>query len=387
MKNYNTILGQMLQIISRYDFEKSVKVTNAEKSSKGFSSWSHFVSMLFAQLSDKDNLRGIENSINSNSKKLYHLGIQKINKSTLSYANTKRPYQLFENVFFNLLNKTEQLAPKHKFKFNNPLYSIDASTIDLCLSLHDWARFRKTKGGIKLHTKLNHSGYLPSFNLVTNAIEHESNVIDKMNIKSGDVIVFDRGYNKYTLFNDFCKNKVIFVTRLKKNAKYKVIKRNNVKKYNNISSDHIIEFSGFNSNKKCPIKLRKIRSKDPETGKYIIVLTNQLKWSPKTIAQIYKDRWQIEIFFKMMKQKLKIKSFFGTSKNAILTQIWTAMIAYLLLKYLIFKSKYKWTIYKLMSVIPTIIFIRKELWSWLNYPFDDNVEKEVYNKNQLELTF
>lgn len=369
MKNHNSIFGQMLQLISRYEFQKCVKEYQSEKHSKGFSSWSHFVSMLFGQLSGQDGLRGIETGMASQSERLYHLGVESVKRSTLSYANNHRTHRVFETAFETLLKKVTSSAPGHKFKFKNRLYSIDATTIDLSLGLYDWARFRKQKGGIKVHVKLNHSGYIPEFVTVTTAKKHEGIEIDKMQLKSGDVVAFDRAYTNYSRFATYCREGIYFVTRMKKNANYRILERRNVAHHKNISSDQIIEMVGFYTKENCPMHLRRIRVKDPETGKYIVILTNQMEWSPVTVAAVYKDRWQIEIFFKAMKQNLKIKSFLGTSRNAILIQIWTAMISYLLLSYLRFLSTYKWTIGSLMNIIPMLLFSRRNLWEWLNKPF------------------
>ncbi|WP_020614782.1 IS4 family transposase [Sediminispirochaeta bajacaliforniensis] len=369
MKNNNSIFGQMLQFISRYKFQKCVKEYQSEKHSKGFSSWSHFVSMLFGQLSGQDGLRGIETGMAAQGQKLYHLGVDSVKRSTLSYANNHRTHRVFKAVFESLLKKVTSNAPGHRFKFKNRLYSVDATTIDLSLGLYDWARFRKKKGGIKVHVKMNHSGYIPEFITVTTAKQHEGREIDKMQLKSGDVVAFDRAYTNYNRFATYCRDGIYFVTRIKKNANYKVIKRHTVSKHKNISSDQIIEMVGFYTRKNCPMYLRRIRVKDPKTGKYIVILTNQMEWSPATVAAVYKDRWQIEIFFKAMKQNLKIKSFLGTSRNAILIQIWTAMISYLLLSYLKFLSTHKWTIGSLMNVIPMLLFSRRSLWEWLNKPF------------------
>jgi len=384
MKKNNTIMGQMLQLIPRYEFEKAVKQFEAEKHSKGFSSWEQFVGLLFGQLTGQVGLRGIETGISSQKNKLYHLGIKSVKRTTLSYANTHRNHEVFKSVFETMLLKISRSKPGHKFRFKNNLYSFDATTIDLCLSLHDWAAFRKTKGGIKIHVKLNHAGYIPEFITVTEAKRHDGPELSKLVLKPGDVIIFDRAYTNFNLFAKYCNEDNYFVTRLKKNADYRVVDRRTVDAYEHISSDQIIEMKGFYTKKKCPMLLRRIRVKDPETGKYIVLLTNQMTWSPKTVAAVYKDRWQIEIFFKTIKQNLKIKSFLGTSRNAILSQIWVAMIAYLLLSYLKFVSMYKWTVHSLMKVLPTLVFSRRNLWSWINDPFGEPPPK-ILNPLQLEL--
>jgi hypothetical protein len=370
MKNNSTILGQILQLISRYEFKKAVNTYETDKYSKGYNSWNHLVGLAFAQLSKQDGLRGVETGMHSFSNKLYHLGSKPLKRTTLSYANNNRNYLIFKRLFEAQLEKVLKTAPKHKFRFKNKLYSFDASTIDLCLSLHDWAKFRTTKGGIKLHVKLDHDGYIPDFVRITDAKQHEVNILRTMKLNPGDIIVYDRGCIDYKILANHCARRNYFVVRLKSNADYRVVERKDVSKYKNISSDHIIEFKGYYSKEKCPLRLRKIRSRDPETGKWIEILTNQFDWSPQTIAAVYKDRWSIEIFFKEIKQNLKVKSFLGTSRNAIQCQLWVALTVYLLLSYLKFLSRYKWTITKLMNVLPIIIFSKIDLWIWLNNPFD-----------------
>jgi hypothetical protein len=383
MAHHNTLLGQMLQMFPRHEFQSAVLKTGTEYHSRGFSSWNHFVAMLFGQLAGIDNLRGIQAGLATQSRYLYHLGINPVHRSTLAYANEHRSHELFKSIFEKMLSKCQSVAPKHKFRFKNPLYSLDGTVIDLCLSLYDWAKFRTTKGAVKLHVKLNHSGYLPTFMAMTEGKVHESKVAPSVPMEPGDVIVFDRGYNDFAWFKALVDKSVFFVTRLKKKARYKVVERRPVT-HKDIYSDHIIEFTGFYARKDCPCRLRRIRSKDPVTGKIIVILTNHMDWSAKTIALIYKDRWQIELFFKTIKQLLKVKSFLGTSRNALLSQLWVALIAYLLLAYLKFKSKFSWSLYTLCSVLPTNIFSKRNLWDWLNDPFHEHKSTPVI---QYELAF
>ena len=374
MAHHNTILNQMLKMFSRHEFQKAVFQTGTEYHARGFSSWNHFVAMLFGQLAGIDSLRGIEAGLATQSKYLYHLGVKPIHRSTLAYANEHRSHELFKKIFEWMLSKCQPIAPQHKFRFKNPLSSLDATVIDLCLSLYDWAKFRTTKGAVKLHVKLNHAGYLPTFMVMTEGKVHESTMAPSVPLESGDVVVFDRGYNDFTWFKTLVDKSVFFVTRLKKNASYKVIERR-PSPHKNIYSDQTIEFKGFYAHKECPHPLRRIRSKDPQTGKIIVILTNNFSWSAKTIALIYKDRWQIELFFKAIKQLLKVKSFVGTSRNALLSQLWVALITYLLLAYLKFKSKFSWSLYTLCSILPTNIFSKRNLWDWLNDPFHKHKTK------------
>ncbi len=383
MAHNNTLLGQMLQMFPRHEFQKAVSETGTEYHSRGFSSWSHFVAMLFGQLAGIDSLRGIQAGLASQLRHLYHLGITSVHRSTLAYANEHRSHELFKTLFERMLSKCQPVAPKHKFRFKNPLYSLDATTIDLCLSLYDWAKFRTTKGAVKLHVKLNHSGYLPTFMSLTEGKTHESTMAPNIPLEAGDVVVFDRGYNNFAWFNTLVDKGIFFVTRLKRNADYKVVERRPVN-HKDIYSDQIIEFTGFYASKNCPCRLRRVRSWDPETKKIIVILTNQMDWSAKTIARIYKDRWQIELFFKTIKQLLKVKSFVGTSRNALLSQLWVALIAYLLLSYLKFKSRFTWSLYTLCSVLPVNIFSKRNLWDWLNDPFH---ESKSIPTRQYELAF
>ena len=369
MRKNITILGQMLQTFPRYEFAKAVNETKTERHARGFSSWGHFVSMLFGQLAGQDSLRGIEAGLASQSQALYHFGIQPVRRSTLSYANEHRTHELFKKIFERMLSKCLPLAPRHKFRFKNPLYSLDATVIDLCLSLFDWAKFRTTKGAVKLHVKLNHAGYLPMFVHVTTGKEHEQRVAPLFPLERGDVVVFDKAFTNFAWYASLLKRNIYFVTRLKCNADYRVVERRDVSHLKNIFSDQIIEFTGFYSSRNCPYRLRRIRSKDPETGKVIVLLTDQFDWSAQTIASIYKERWQIELFFKALKQQLKVKSFVGTSRNALLSQLWIALIAYLLLSYLKFRSRFAWSLYTLSSILPTNLFSRRNLWDWLNAPF------------------
>ncbi|MCP3925854.1 MAG: IS4 family transposase [Desulfobacterales bacterium] len=362
----NTIFKQILQIFPRHKFEKIVKKHNGDFASKGFSCWNQFVAMLFAQLSGQTGLRGIENGLLSNSNSLYHLGVTPVKRSTLSYANNNRPSVIYENVFNELLSIVKPLNNNHKHKFKNKLYSIDATTIDLCLSLFPWADFRSKKGGIKLNVKLDHSGYIPSFVSMTTARKHELDSLRKMQFNKGDIITFDRAYTDFKLFANYCSEGIYFVTRLKKNADYKVIERRDTSKYQNVSSDQIIEMTGFYTKQKCPLQLRRIRCKDPETGKFIVILTNIVKWAPTTVSKIYKDRWQIEIFFKTIKQNMKIQKFLGNSRNAVMIQVWIALIAYLLLQYFKNLSLIEWTHNSLMKLIPVILMIKKDIWDILN---------------------
>lgn len=384
MAHNNTLIGQMLQLFPRHEFQKAVSETGTEYHARGFSSWNHFVAMLFGQLAGQDSLRGIEAGLATQSDHLYHLGAKPIHRSTLAYANKHRSNKLFEKLFLDMLSKCQALAPRHTFRFKNPLYSIDATVINLCLSIYDWAIFRATKGAIKLHIKLNHAGYLPTFMVMTAGNIHEQRVAYSIPLERGDVAIFDRGYSSLRWHKMLDDKGVFFVTRHMSHAVYILIKKCRCDRSKNIYADHIVELEGYYSRQKYPGRLRLVRSKDPETGKMITIVTNNFSWSAVTIARIYKERWQIELFFKAIKQQLKVKSFVGTSQNALLSQLWVALIAYLLLTYLKFRSKFKWSLYTLCSVIPTNLFSKRNLWDWLDAPFHARSKKPVHQL-QLEL--
>ena len=367
MNKHNTVLGQMIALISRSSFEKLVKEHKTEHGAKGLKSWTQFVTMLFSQLSGQHGLRSIEQGMNNQRNGWYHLGITNkergIKRSTLSYANTHRSSDLFKALFLNLLIQCESVLGDHGFRFKNPLYSIDSTTIDLCLKLFPWADFREGKGGIKLTVKLDHQGKIPCFVVESNAREHDTKKVREVPYEPGDVLVFDRGYTDYEYFSMICEKKAYFVTRLKKNAIYKRVKKNPLKKGGNIISDYEIIIPRLSKE----IILRKIISRDPKTKKRVALLTNNLKWTAETIAGVYKDRWQIELFFKAIKQNLKIKRFYGNSKNSVMTQIWIALIAYLLFYLLKAKSKnFEMSFTNFISVIKTMLFQRVSLYDFLS---------------------
>jgi hypothetical protein len=365
MNKYNTIFGQILDYIPRSEFQKLVKEHGTDKGNKGFSTWAHFTTMLFAQVSGQNGLRSIENGINHQSSALYHLGIPKLVKRSTIYSNKTREADFFEQLFYTILQKVQKQKQNHGFRFKNPLYSIDATTIDLCLKIFPWADFRENKAGIKITLKLDHRGKIPCFVVISNAKEHESQQLKKIPLQPGDVIATDRGFTNYSYFASLCIKKIFFITRMKSNAVFSVVKTNPLPSSGTILSDEVILLTGYKAKKECPFPLRKIVSEDPETKKQITILTNNLFWAASTIAAVYKDRWQIELFFKAMKQNLKIKRFYGTSKNAVLIQIWIALITYLLFSLIKFATKSEYSFSLFISVIATILFQRRLLFEWL----------------------
>jgi hypothetical protein len=364
------MFSQILKLIPRTDFERIVKETGAEYRSKGLSSWSQFVGMLFCQLGRAHSLREIEGGLKSCEGKLIHLGIEAPARSSLSYANGHRPWQMFEKVFYGLFEIVAAKAiGKKKFRFKNKLVSIDSTVIDLCLSMYDWAKFRRTKGAVKLHLVLDHDGYLPCFGIITDGKVHDVKAAHQIGFAPGTIVVDDRGYNDYRLFAKWTDAQVFFVTRMKDNAQFEVLEEKDPPQNRAILKDQTIRLSGVGAQEKCPHLLRRVEAVREDTGDILVFLTNHFGLGASTIAAIYKDRWQIELFFKALKQNLKIKTFVGTSANAVKTQIWTALISMLLLRYLQLSSRFGWSLSNLVALLRMNLFTHRDLMAWLDQPF------------------
>ncbi len=365
MAHNNTVFSQLLKLIPRHEFETLAKQHHSGRSFRTASRWSQFVIMMMAQLAGRNSLRDIVDNISAQAHRLYHLGSAKLSRSNLSRINNDKPYALYEALFGKLLHRCQSAVPGHEFRFKNPLYSLDASTIDLCLSVFPWADFRTTKGAVKLHVGLNHSGYLPEFVTVTEGKTHDVKIGRTLNFPKGSIVAIDKGYNDYSWYKQLTDKEIFFVTRLKTNAKYRSVCRRSVLKNKGLTSDQTIEFTGALTSKKCPIQLRRIGYRDTETGKHYVFLTNNFKLSAKTIADIYKARWQVELFFKWIKQNLKIKSFVGTSKNAVMTQTWIALCVYLLLAFLKFQSKLSRSMQQILRLLQLNLFEKRGLMALL----------------------
>lgn len=368
------MFSQLLKLIPRTEFESLVKQTKAQYASKGFSSWSQLVAMMFCQLGRAHSLREIEGGLKSCEGKLAHLGMHAPARSSLAYANAKRPWQLFEQVFHGLYDKVSaqvstQLTGKRKFRFKNKLVSIDSTVIDLSLSMFDWAKYQRTKGAIKLHLVLDHDGYLPCFGVVTDGKVADVSVARWLDFGAGTIVVDDRGYNDYALFGQWCSEDVYFVTRMKSDARYEVVKEHRPPHNRGIVSDQTIRLTGAGAADKCPDELRRVEALREGGGDNLVFLTNLHNLGASTIAAIYKDRWQIELFFKALKQNLKIKTFVGTSANAVKTQIWTALICMLLLRYLQLSSRFGWSMANLVALLRMNLFTHRDLMAWIEQPF------------------
>jgi len=374
MNKYNNLFGQIIGIIGKKGINRIGKELGVTKNLKGYGVFEHFATMLYCMLTGSNSLREICNGMASGIGKLKHIGMQSLpKKSTLAYANEHRSWELFKDIFYELKIRIEGEVKeqfKHPFRFKNRLLSFDGSIIDLCLNMYDWAKFRKTKGAIKLHLLLDHSGYLPEYLHISEGNVHEVKILNNLTLEKGTIIAIDKGLVDYAMFEKWTKDGIYFVTRLKTNACYETIETNELPQKRHILKDEIIKMTGTVTGKKCPSKLRIVESWDENKKESIVILTNNLHFGATTIASIYRERWQIEIFFKTIKQNLKIKTFIGTSKNAVLIQIWSALICLLLLKYLKAKSKIKWSLSNLFSLIRLNLLTYRNLWTWLNNPFD-----------------
>jgi hypothetical protein len=379
------MFSQILQLFPRSDFQSLVKETKAERHARGFSCWNQFVSMMFCQLGRAHSLREICQGLSSCEGRLLHLGIAESPKrSSLAYANEHRPWELYQKLFFQLLERCHKDAPfKKKFRFKNKLVSLDSTVIDLCVSVFDWAKFRRTKGAIKLHLLLDHDGYLPCFGVITEGKVHDVKVAWSLSFEPGTVVVDDRGYNDYGLFAKWTEEEVYFVTRMKDNALYTVVEEREVPHNRGVLKDQVIFLSGSGAWNKCPYALRRVEVWDEEKQQSLVFLTNHFDFGSSTIAAIYKERWQIELFFKALKQNLKIKTFVGTSANAVKTQVWTALIAILILRYLQLKSQWSWSLSNLVALLRMNLFTYRDLWAWLDKPFGTPVQSAAAHQQEV----
>jgi hypothetical protein len=378
-----------LALIPRLEFEAAVKKHEAERHARGFSSWAQMIGMLFCQLGHAQSLREITGGLAACEGKLRHLGVGDAPKrSTLSYANEHRPWGLYETVFHNLLMRCQAEAKSYKrsFRFKHKLLSLDSTVIPLCLSVFDWAQYKRAKGAVKLHMVLDHDGYLPSFAVLSEGKTADITVAKKMSFAPGTMLTFDRGYTDYDWWLSLTRGKVHFVTRLKDCAQYGVAETRVVPENSNIIRDEIILLSSQQEIGPEAL-LRRIEVWVEEKQETMVFVTNNLKLAASTVAAIYKERWQIELFFKALKQSLKIKTFVGTTENAVQTQIWTALIAMLMLKYLQLKSTFHWSLSNLVALLRQQLFVYRDLFTWLNNPFQAPPTLAGVHDGQMDLAF
>ena len=387
MTNTASLFTQILSLFQRSDFVRHVRELKAERHARGFSCWSQFVAMLFCQLAQARSLREISDGLKSCEGKLKHLGLEvEPKRSTLSYANAHRPWALYERLFYDLLAQCRAISPKKKFRFKNRLLTMDSTTVELCASMFDWAQWRQTKGAIKLHLLLDHDGYLPVFGHVTDGKVGDVKVAQRLDFPKGSIVALDRGYIDYRLFTRWTREGVYFVSRLKKNADIQIVEDYPVPKGSNVLKDQKVRLQAFVAGRPDLEDLRMVTVWLEDKQEELVLLTNHFELAASTIAAIYKERWQIELFFKLLKQQLKIKTFVGTSANAVRIQIWTALIAVLVIRYLQFRSAFKWAVSNLVALLRWNLFSYRDLWEWLNRPFDTPPEPSLQLQLNLDST-
>jgi hypothetical protein len=383
-----TVLSQLQSFISGYEFKKVISEHNGDKGVRNFKTKNLLNVMLYVQIATKHSLRDIVCSLKSKCNLWYHIGLESISRNNLSHSLKNRNSEMFKKMFFILLTKLQnerRTMTDKRFKFKMPLKILDSTTIGLCLSLFDWAKFRTTKGGIRLHMMYDCKEQLPEFMIFSNAKQHDINAAHKMPIKSNSIYVMDKGYFCYKFFNMINKNRAYFVIRTKTNTQYKILERK-TKCHKNIKADWIVKVSSIKSDEYSH-KLRVVRYYDSEKNKTYEYMTNNFTLSAKTIADIYKARWDIELFFKWLKQNLRIKTFIGTSENAVKVQIWTAMIAYLLIEYIRFKSKTTLSLLKTFRIIKDNIMHNYDLFDLLKEKLYPDIRQVNNDKNQLVFDF
>lgn len=359
----STVFRQLVNFIPTRQFHNEVEKSGANRYTKHFTAWNQLIVNLYAQASGKKSLRDVETGLRVQSWAWYHLGLKNISRSQLSYVNARRDCAIYQNLYFNLLARCAAIAPKHRFRFKNPLKILDSTLINLCLEMYPWARYRKRKGALKIHTMLDANGDLPSFIVVTEGSKHDVTVVQNADLKLSpdSILVFDMAYVDYQWLYKLHHQSVFFVTRTRQNSDYRFIGQHGPSDGKNVLNDRIVMLQGPLSSRKYPEKLRMVTYYDDITDKTLNFMTNNFSLDAKTIAQIYKARWDIELFFKWIKQNLKIKTFLGTSYNAVMIQIWTALIYYLLLAFIKFQTQYGFSMLHFTRVLSEALFQKTDI--------------------------
>jgi hypothetical protein len=372
-----TLFSQIVNKLNRQKFKKIVDKYNSDKHNKGINSWTHLVSMLYLHFAKANSLSEVSNGLRLSGGNLNHLGImQKVpQKSSLSYINQHRNWEIFREFFYKLLEEIESECnfgkKRFKVRLKKKIYALDSTVISLCLSLYDWAKYRTKKGAIKLHTLLDYDGCLPVYVNITDGKVSDNKAAYDIVIPKGSVVVGDRAYVDSKLLWQWDQNKINFVVRLKKNIKYIPYEERPLpeNKHLNILKDEVILLMENKTRKEYPKKLRRVVVYDEVNEVTLELITNNFSWTAYTISDLYKRRWDIEVFFKELKNHLKIKSFVGTNENAVMIQIWTALISYLLVRYLKSISKFGWSLSNLIAAMRGCLFLKIELRGFLDEPF------------------
>ncbi len=363
MQYSSTIFGQATSFLSKYHFDAVVGQHAGDYYVKKYSAWNELVVLMYAQASSKDSLREVETGLMTHEGAWYHLGIRSVKRSTLSEAHEKRSYKIYESTFYDLLSHCKEITPEHRFKFKNPLYALDSTMIEICLSLFPWAKYRTTKGALKMHTLFNVRTGIPEFIRVSDGKRADvTEARERFNVLEPEsILVFDRGYVDYKWWRKLTEQKIWFVTRPRKNQVVFVAGQHEKAVNTHCLADERIQIGEYGNRFDYPDELRRVTWRDEESGKVYQYITNNFTLSAEQIALIYKNRWQIELFFKWIKQNLKIKSFLGTSKNAVLSQIWVAMIFFLLMCYIKFQTRFKGSLLELTRMVREALMMRRNI--------------------------
>ncbi len=361
MAHSNTVLSQMLKLVPRHEFGKLVNRLDQRRRAGALGRWSQFVALTAGHLCKRSSLRDIESTLSSQLAQHYHLGSQIVSKSALARANESLDYQFYAELFGLLYQRCAASAPRHKLNFKSKLFSLDGSLLDVSMKVFRWANYNTMNAAFKLHVGLDHDGLVPHFVRVTEGRISENEVACDWSAPKGSVVVFDKGYNNYCWHKSLTDKGITWVTRIRGNAVYRVVERRLIPGNSAITSDQIIEYASSQRDSDTLLPIRRIGYRDPETKKHYVLITNHFAWSAQTIADIYKQRWQVELFFKWIKQNLEIQSFLGTSQNAVLTQVMIALCTYLLLAYIKFASKTQLSLQQLICFLQTNLFIRRDL--------------------------
>jgi len=380
------IFSQLMDFVSRYEFRKCVDRYQGNSRVRTFSCWNQFLCMGFAQLTNRESLRDIEACLRALPDKRYHMGIRgKVSRSTLADANENRDWRIYADFAQVLINEARQLYADEPFgvDLDETVYALDSTTIDLCLSLFPWARFRKAKGAIKMHTLLDLRGNIPVFIRVSDGLMHDVNVLDELIPEPGSIYIMDRGYIDFARLYNLDQLQAVFVIRSRKNLQFRRIYSRDVDRSTGLICDQIIRLTGLKPADKYPDQLRRIRYRDLETGKVFTFLTNNMILPALTIAMLYHCRWQVELFFKWIKQHLRIKSFFGTTMNAVKTQIWIAICVYVLIAIIRKRLKVERDLYTILQILSVTLFEKLPILQAVTEV--DYTLLEGYSSNQLEL--
>ncbi|MCW8915459.1 MAG: IS4 family transposase [Magnetovibrio sp.] len=376
MSHHNTILSQILKLVPRHEFERLAKGHDGTRRQGAMSRWTQFVAMSTAQLSGRSSLRDIESTILSQKHLSYHLGSGAVKRTTLSRANRDLSASFFEALFGKLYQRCEQGAGRHKFGFKHKLFSLDSTLLDVSLKVFPQANYNRMKAAFKLHVGLDYDGLIPAFAALTPGKVGDQTQAKLLSFPKGSVLVFDRGYMDYKWHNQLTSQGIYWVTRIRTGAKYRVLERRPVDQSQGVTSDQIIEYTSDRSSKNNLRPVRRVGYRDPETGKHYVFTTNQFDWSAKTIAEIYKQRWQVELFFKWIKQNLKIKAFLGTSENAVMTQVMVALCIYLILAYFKFQARLGQSLQQITRLIHVNLFARRDIMALFRPPPDQGTKTD-----------